>query len=815
MSTGYEPYGTVEADRGQDVPPGPPPEARASLRTWARDLTLGARFAAGGGREGWTRTVLTAIGVGLGVALLLLAAAVPAMMDAREQRQVARDTASNVFVAEPTAHSVLLADQNTVFRGEDITGRLIQREGDQAAKPPGIDRVPAPGQMVVSPALRHLLASEPLLRDRLPYTITGTIGHAGLTGPAELYYYAGSDRLVARDADYRHGNAERITSFGYHSSSEAMGPTFDLLLVIMLVVLLLPVAVFIGTAVRLGGERRDRRLAALRLVGADIRMTHRIAAGEALLGALFGLLLGGGFFLLGRQLASKVSIRDISAFPSDMTPSTALTLLIVVAVPLASVAVTLVSLRGTAIEPLGVVRQAVGRRRRLWWRLLVPVIGLGLLAPLFGTVKGGTSINQYQIATGAVLLLIGVTAVLPWAVESVVSRLSGGPIPWQLAIRRLQLNSSSSARMVSGVTVAVAGAIALQMLFTGVNSDFVYDTGADTARAQASVGAPVTDGRQTAAYTEKIRATRGVTHVFGNTEASATQPDASTRRTTDNDAYLPIQVGDCASLREMARITSCSPGSVFIVSPQDGMGDDEAMGKYARPGARIDLNTPDSDKYTGKPRYWTIPASARAVVTRADPTGSHQWGIFSTPEALDAGLLKSATAHITVGVDPKVPDAIEYVRNTVAGMGTDVYVYALHDTKEKTGYRQLRRGLFAGAALTMGLIGASLLVTMLEQLRERKKLLAVLVAFGTRRTALAWSVLWQTAIPVVLGLLLACGGGIGLGAALLAMVDRPIRTDWSSVLTMTSIGAAVVFAVTLLSLPPLWRLMRADGLRTE
>lgn len=182
------------------------------------------------------------------------------------------------------------------------------------------------------------------------------------------------------------------------------------------------------------------------------------------------------------------------------------------------------------------------------------MIGLGLLAPLFGTVKGGTSINQYQIATGAVLLLIGVTAVLPWAVESVVSRLSGGPIPWQLAIRRLQLNSSSSARMVSGVTVAVAGAIALQMLFTGVNSDFVYDTGADTARAQASVGAPVTDGRQTAAYTEKIRATRG-SRMSSATPRRA--PPSPTRAPGGPRTTTPI----CPSRSATARRCGKWPGS--------------------------------------------------------------------------------------------------------------------------------------------------------------------------------------------------------------------------------------------------------------
>jgi predicted lysophospholipase L1 biosynthesis ABC-type transport system permease subunit len=100
-------------------------------------------------------------------------------------------------------------------------------------------------------------------------------------------------------------------------------------------------------------------------------------------------------------------------------------------------------------------------------------------------------------------------------------------------------------------------------------------------------------------------------------------------------------------------------------------------------------------------------------------------------------------------------------------------------------------------------------------LRERRKLLSSLVAFGTRRRTLSLSVLWQTAIPIGLGLLLAATVGMALGAVLLRMVNESVRVDWPSVLSMTGIGAGVVLVVTLLSLPPLLRMMRPDGLRTE
>lgn len=60
--------------------------------------------------------------------------------------------------------------------------------------------------------LRH--GGSKLLRERLDYRSTGTIGDRGLVGPAELTYYAGSGKLVPRSADGSTGNATRIPSFG-------------------------------------------------------------------------------------------------------------------------------------------------------------------------------------------------------------------------------------------------------------------------------------------------------------------------------------------------------------------------------------------------------------------------------------------------------------------------------------------------------------------------------------------------------------------------------------------------------------------------
>ncbi|MFE1287493.1 ABC transporter permease [Streptomyces sp. NPDC058751] len=773
---------------------------------WSGDLAMGVRFAFTGGREGWIRTLLTAVGVGLGVALLLLSTALPNVLSARHDREQARRDYTYDYTPKPPADDTLvIADLDTTYRGDDVRGRLMQPDGPRAPLPPGLRTFPAVGDMVVSPALKELLQSDDgaLLRERLPYRITGTIGESGLIGSHELAYYAGVDGLAEKIDP---PNVARISAFGepHPFAAEATDPVLLLLILVVFAVLLMPVAVFVATAVRFGGERRDRRLAALRLIGSDSRMVRRIAAGEALAGALLGLVLGTFFFLIGRQIAGTAEVFRVSVFPSYLNPSPALAVLVAVAVPAAAVLVTLFALRGVVIEPLGVVRTARPARRRLWWRLLLPAGGLALLYPMLGQGRGNGDFNEYLVTGGVLLLLVGITALLPWVVEAVVARLHSGGVAWQLAVRRLQLSSGSAARMVNGIAVAVAGAIALQMLFSGVDADYTKATGQDVTRAQMEV--PVPDGVPMARVTRELGATKGVRKVVALSEGNIGE------RRMSAELNAQVTVGDCAALREVATLPSCREGDVFSLRGSDY---DDNTQKLA--GSRtLFLDPADGDEDTeSTPVAWTVPRGLKQAQTRLDMTGVKRGGFLVTPAALPAKGAATVRGHVFLGLDPSVPDAQEYVRNTVTRIDPLGHPMTWSATVESGRFTSIRTGLFVGAACVLALIGASLLVSQLEQLRERKKLLSALVAFGTRRRTLSMSVLWQTAIPIALGLALASVVGLTLGTVLLKMTGTPVSVDWASVLSMTGVGAGVVLLVTLLSLPPLIRLMRPDGLRTE
>ncbi|MEU3251921.1 FtsX-like permease family protein [Streptomyces sp. NPDC006997] len=776
-----------------------------AVRQWSRDLGMGASFAFTG-RGGWARAVLTGVGVGLGVALLLLTTAIPSALDARHERAEARtDITYSPAVPQESDRSLVVADVDTSYHDHEIRGRELEAEGARAPLPPGLDRFPAPGEMAVSPALKRLLESDEgaLLRERLPDRITGTIGDEGLVGPAELAFYRDGQGLAEHiDTSY----VTRINHFGggEQQPSEPWDPVLILLIVVLFAVLLTPVGVFIAAAVRFGGERRDRRLAALRLVGSDSRMTRRVAAGEALAGSALGLVFGVVFFLLGRELAGSLEAFGISVFPGYLNPSPALAALVAVAVPLAAVLVTLLALRGVVIEPLGVVRTARPARRRLWWRLLLPLAGLAALYPMTGQGRDHGDFNEYLVVGGVVLLLVGVTALLPWIVERFVARLGAGAVSWQLAVRRLQLSSGTAARTVNGIAVAVAGAIALQMLFAGVEGDYTEPTSVDLTRAQMSVRLTSDVAVPTAA--ERFRRTPGVRKVAAYSEGGLGD------RRRDPEHTTQVTVADCAALREVAVLPSCRDGDAFAVA---GAEYDTETPLLAKPGRTLYLDPSYDDVQPGHEVPWTLPKGLREAKTRTDMTGTERGGFLLTPGALPEGGARALTGQVYLAVDFSVPDAAERVRNAAAAVDPLAYPMTWSATDRSDRYDSLRTGLFVGAACVLTLIGASLLVSQLEQLRERRKLLSALVAFGTRRRTLSLSVLWQTAIPIALGLLLAAGVGLTLGAVLLRMSATPVTVDWVSVLTMTGIGAGVVLAVTLLSLPPLWRLMRPEGLRTE
>ncbi|MFC4066603.1 ABC transporter permease [Actinoplanes subglobosus] len=747
---------------------------RGRLRRWIFELGLGARMSVAGGRAGWARLALIAAGTGVGVALLLCLAALPSALEASGARKEARTEAlgSERDLARGD-DTMLIGIATTTFRDDAIHGRMLQPEGSRPPIPPGVTTLPGPGEMLVSPALQRLIDSNPVLAQRWDARVVGTIGDEGLTGPADLAFYLGADTLT-EDSGYR------IDAFGYRYAEEGVSPMMVLLTAVGMVVLLTPVIVFMASAVRFGGEARDKRLAALRLVGSDAGMTRRIAAGETLAGAVLGLLVGAVLAFSAALLASRYATGPFSFYLSDMRPVPVLVVLVAAGVPAVAVLVTLSAMRRVVVEPLGVVRLSPTVRRRLWWRLILPVAGIWLLWPLKDGLDAepGSGSIEIRAATGVALLLIGVALLLPWLVDAVVRRLGGGGVAWELAVRRLQLDSGTAVRAVSGIAVSVAGVIAVQGLVSGIETQV---SGADTAssgqvRHQVMPKTELT----TSTWTTALRETPGVRSVELVRIVAATH----------DGAPVLIRIGSCWALATYAAMPSCADGDAFAINTA-------SSGPFAIEGGRS----------------WTPPSSTRDV-TPVDALLDSGPLLLVTPAAA-GDAFPAGESRYTLTLDSGSPDAQEQLRNAAARLDPQALIASPGNEAVADALRSTRQGLLAGTIAMLVLIGASMVVNVAEQMRERRRVLAVLVAFGTRRRTLSGSVLLQAAVPVLLGMTLAIGFGSGLSSILMAAVEAPITVDWFGIGTTSGMAALVVLGTTAAALPTLMRLTRPGNLRSE
>jgi ABC-type antimicrobial peptide transport system permease subunit len=761
----------------------------AARDSWLRDFALGLRLAVGGGRTSWARLALGTVGIGLAATVLLLFASVGTITTGMNGRLAAR--AANSTVVSGVSPTQVLPS-STSFKTLSIDGSYLHGTGPRSPVPPGLAALPGPSEIVLSPALSQLIAENPELRQRFPQRVVGVIGDAGLRGPADLLFYAGTGPLPVAGGP---GLSTVVTaySFGRPWASGLGDPTLLIVTVISSVALLIPIFIFVSVSSRIAGAQRDRRLAALRLVGAGDRQVRRIAAAESLVAAAFGLLLGTMAFLGLRQLAPRFELLGWSFFTSDVVPSVPLTVLVVLLVPVLTVGTVLFAMRRVIIEPLGVVRGGKPVRRRAWWRLALIVGGIALLLAARSIPADGWLIAEVTI--GASALLIGVPAILPWLLERSVDRIHGGAPSWQLAIRRLQLDSGTPARVVSGVAVVLASAIAMQLMLLSTAIQYtapdssdnwvpVYSTAASASRVSDALGA--------------VPAAK---HVY---------PVASIDAFAGSLTY-DVTVAPCATITLVLHVDHCVDGQGFLAG---------SAGQPApRPGDTWRLAAAGygvgASQTLGSFTVPTLPTVTQPVARGSGPYIVD--GVVLTP-ALAVGLPLERHTETWVDTDPAVPNATDQIATAVAPLTWQVFVsYSTSDliNAGQSTFVTVRAALLTGSVFTLFLAGISMLVLTLEQVRERRRPLAMLAAAGVPRSVLARSLLWQTAVPVVLGVVVAVGVGIAIAGLVIRLTGQALRIDWPTIGTFAGVAVALVLLVTACSLPSLRAATRLAALRTE
>jgi hypothetical protein len=419
---------------------------------------LGLRLAVAGGQESLLRLAVTAFGVAVGVVLLLLCLTGQSAEQGRAERSGWQSAGPDTPATAPDP--ALFLTVTDYHEGTAMIRGYVAALGPRPPVPPGLERLPGPGEVAVSPAMRRLLASTPddELDDRYPGRVAATIGDEGLAHPEQLVALIG--RTPDQLGEVTSMSLYEVRGFGSLPSGYAFYQGIRVLLLLGAVLLLVPVIIFIVMATRVAAAHREQRLAAIRLAGATRLQAAVVAAVETGLGAVTGAALGWAGYEAGRRiLAATVTFQGARFFVDDVVVAPWLLALVLAGVPLLAMLTTIVALSRVQAGPLATSRH--GRRRPpSAWRALPLAAGLGGLlaaAPLRRVVDSETGKTLDNLAPLLVILtIVGFVAIGPWLCMLAgrgLARVSRR-VPGLIAARRIASDPSATFRVVSVVVVA-------------------------------------------------------------------------------------------------------------------------------------------------------------------------------------------------------------------------------------------------------------------------------------------------------------------------------------------------------------------------
>ncbi|MEV6241086.1 FtsX-like permease family protein [Lentzea sp. NPDC051838] len=398
------------------------------------------------GRSAWARFAFTAAGVAVGVMVLMLCLTAQSALQGRSDRSAWQYTRADT----PGSADVKWLAVTDYFRGEEMLRIHVSGAG---LSPPGFS-LPRDGEVVASPAMQRLFESTPddQLDDRYPGVVVGTIPVESLAHPEQLVAVVGGEvpgmfraSGIATEPDHAFFVFARVI-LGFAA-----------------LVLLVPVVVFVAMATRIAAAQRERRLAALRLVGATRLQTALIAAAETGIAAVAGTVLGWLAYEGGRRwLASSLTYQGFHFHAVDVRAP----LVVLVLVPLLAVAVSVISLHRVNIGPLGVLRRAASKPPNALRALplAIGIFGLFLTSYLPGFAE---LTSLFVIAT-----LVGVAVVGPWVclqVGHLLARASSATAV--LAGRRIEHDPKASFRAASALVFAAFAATYLSGLVSAYGDE--------------------------------------------------------------------------------------------------------------------------------------------------------------------------------------------------------------------------------------------------------------------------------------------------------------------------------------------------------
>jgi hypothetical protein len=760
-------------------------------------IRLAARIVASAGREGAARLALTAVGLALATAMLLSAAAAFPALRAHDLRRGWMETSRYQRpVPDATRTDPLLWRLvETRFDGRPLVRVDVAALGPDAPVPPGLDAVPGPGELAMSPALRDLIErTDPaMLADRFPGQITTIVGGDALLAPDDLVVFVGRspDELRAESG------VSTVTSIWAEPSTRTLTRMMRLAIAVGVVGLLAPVVVFVATATRLGAARRERRLAAMRLAGATPRQVSVVAGVEAALASVAGTAAGFAVFFAIRPALAEIPFDGARFYPADLRLSWGPAAAIALGVPLLAVATGVASLRRARISPLGVARHAA-RARPSPLPLLLVVAGLAALVVTQATMTGASDTAVASaVAAAFVVMIAGIVLSGTWLTALIGRTLAslGRRAPSLLAARRLQDNPAGGFRAIGGLILAV---------FVGTCfSSFAASVLADTSGIN---GDGLRPGVVAAALRPAVETQGPPTRQTSSDDRVAAAPIAAVAKWPVIDPVDQAQlVADLEAIAGVEHIAAAHALSdellTRLIRSQAGLIGPEAAVMACDDAVAVGL-----------------PGCEGTTAVNTGGSNFQPTGVDVTDAVSIDALASLPVVAFAVTTDTSTP-AIEQVRTRLeqALPGSVALTQLDIDARNQSTARHTQRISNLALAITLVIAGCSLAVSVAGSIGDRRQPFALMRLAGTRLSDLRRVVLAEAAAPLLAVSVATAGLGFAVTALTLASDTNsppfalPGIAYWVALIG----GLAAALAIVAATLPLLNRLTAPGSVRFE
>ncbi|MCP2255118.1 FtsX-like permease family protein [Prauserella aidingensis] len=706
--------------------------------------------------DGRTRVsaILIAVGVAVATALVLLLVALPGATETRADRAAWQQYGE---LSEDGASLKLAVSDDVAPDGREIQRVDVAALADptQIDLPPGIDRLPAPGETLLSPELADVVDHTPgsQLGERFGEK-AGVLGDDALEYPEQLV------ALVGHTPGDLPGTA--MPQDGFNPSGQGADPFLGLLAGVGVVVLTVPSMVLVASSARLIAARRERRLAAFRLAGATPRQVIGMVTAETAIAAAGGALLGWAVSPLLWQAATVVPWNGGTWQAADFVLGPAPTVAIVVGVPVLVLLAAVLGLRRVLSAPLGAAGGHTPKPLR-WWRLVpLPVSG-ALFAFLVAT--GDSQFEGTLLLLSMAMVIGSLTLAGPWITAAI-----GGLFVrrWRkpsalLAGRRLRDDPRGAYRATAGVVLAVfTGSMALTVL--------------PSIEGQAGALREYADGvlyvetdydslRQIAADTNDALAR------YGQDERAATIGDVFL-----GDEHALAKVVDCDAAEQLLAVDmrGACEGEPGVYTPYPGVsrGELTVSADFDRPGTSLAADVPV------RPMTATSEAAPEAIV--------------------DSAVIPSDfTPSTGVVAVPSTPVNVDVVRTALASAADGLQVQSRQArlAGQNSQLDDLQRVTVIGLIVAAVLGGCSAAVSTAGSVLDRRRTFGALMAAGTPVRVLARALRAEAALPALVATVGAGVAGTLVGIGLFAVVvddGARVLTPWLAAPVVLGIGVALI-----------------------